>query len=80
VVALLLGLVLSQPPKREGPPTVERPPVADVELTGPAAERVRGCFDILRPGTRRIHPGCERIRERRGGVETRLGTVEIRNR
>jgi hypothetical protein len=45
------------------------------EWTGEAAEDARGCLRVLRPADRRTSSACERIRERRGGVETRLGRV-----
>jgi hypothetical protein len=86
VVGLLLsGPALVQPWRGHSAPTLERAPAGAgggepsmgdarqgrVELTG------RGCFGILRPGITRPRPACERIHERRGGVETRLGSTEI---
>jgi hypothetical protein len=83
VVALVLfGPALVQPWGGERSSVSEGTP-AVMNEGGAAAQRPvtrRGCFGILRPGTQRPRPGCERIRERRGGVETRLGTVEIRRR
>jgi hypothetical protein len=86
VVALLLfGPELVQPWRGERAPVLGRAPavVNDGETSiGEVRPRragltARGCFGILRPGIRRPRPGCERIGERRGGVETRLGTAEI---
>jgi hypothetical protein len=79
VVALVLfGRALVQRPSVVAQaPTVAADGVAGrpqrVELTA-------RCFGFQRWGSRRPRPGCERIRERRGGVETRLGTMELPQR
>jgi hypothetical protein len=63
------------------PSVVERVPTVldDGADTQPRRAELtsKGCFGRLRPGITRPRPGCERISERRGGVETRLGTIEI---
>ncbi|HEU6443934.1 MAG TPA: hypothetical protein VFL61_02640 [Gaiellaceae bacterium] len=74
VVAILFALALLQPwnlmPARNGEVAGPQPVVrvsASAELEG-----ARRC---VRPAARRARPGCMRIHERRGGVETRLGKV-----
>jgi hypothetical protein len=82
LLAVVVALVLFGPALVQRPPVVERVPTvlddgADAPPRRVELNAFRGCFGILRPGIRRERPGCERIRERRGGVETRLGAVEI---
>jgi hypothetical protein len=70
VVALtLVGPALVQ--LGESPSAVERvPPVVEKGAVQPARAQgaARACFALVRR--------CERIRERRGGIETRLGAVK----
>jgi hypothetical protein len=83
VALVLFGPALVE--RGESPSVVERAPTvlddrAETQPRTLVLKGPRGCFGRLRPGITRPRPGCERISERRGGVETRLGTVEILRR
>jgi hypothetical protein len=84
VGSVLFGPALVEPWRGESPSVAKS--VTTVVDEAPEAEPQRvdvtghGCYGPLRPGIRPLSQGCERIRERRGGVETRLGSVEIPGR
>jgi hypothetical protein len=79
LLVVVVALVLFGPELVQRPSVVVQAPTvaADgVEVRPRRVELTARCFGFQR----RPRPGCERIRERRGGVETRLGTMEILQR
>jgi hypothetical protein len=83
ILVAVVALALLGPALVERQSATERVPAVFGTGAEPQPRRVdlirlRACFSSWQPGTKR--PECKRIRERRGGVETRLGTVKIPRR